>query len=186
MSAPAETKAKLFAPVVEGSSVVPAETAFPAKEYKKMEGKMEGKMGAKMEETKPIYPVPTVEEGRMEAKTDPPAEENPAEKRARGAKVTHRLTIRIAGLFKKEAKVNEGIPVVAKEAPKLAEVATVSAPLYEPTYPIPAVEEGRMETETALKPVKEKPEGKRARNAKVSRRISARVAGFFIGGKGQG
>lgn len=147
---------------------------------------MEEKAKAKKGEIKPVFP--SVEEG-ME---NPAAEENPAERRTKGAKITRRISTRIIGLFK-EAKVKDDIPVVAEEAPKLAEVATVSALLYEPAYPIPAVEEGQMETETAtpeeaLKPVKAKetPAGKRARNAKVTRRISTRIAGLFIGGKGQG
>lgn len=188
MSAPAEIEAKPFAPVaraVKGSSVIPAET----EEHKKMEEKMEEKKGVKKGDIKPVYPVPAVEEGRMESKTDPPAKEKEAERSARGAKTTRRISTRVIGFFK-TAKVNDDIPVVAEEAPKLAEVATASAPLYEPTYPIPAVEEGRMETETATpeKPIKatEKPEGKRARNTKVTRRLSTRIAALFKGGKVQG
>ncbi len=188
MSAPSETEAKPVAPVVEGSSVVPAETAPPAKEYKKLEEETDEKKRAEKGEAKPVYPVPAVEEGRMGTETDPPVEKKPAERNAKGAKVSRRLSTRITTFFKKEAKVKDDIRAVTEKAPKLAEVASVSAPLYEPVYPIPAVEEGRMETETASPEeaqkhetnAEEKPTEKRTRDAKVARRISIRISGLFM------
>jgi len=59
------------------------------------------------------------------------AEEKPAEKKAKEVKVTRRLSTRITGLFKKEAKSKEDTPAVAEEAPKLDAVAP-AAPLEEP------------------------------------------------------
>ena len=184
MSTPAETESKPVAPFVVGPSAMPAETAPPAKEYKKLE---EEKERAKKGEAKPVYPVPAVEEGRMGIETDPPVEKKPAEKKTSGAKVSRRLSTRITAFFKKEAKVKDVTHAATETAPKLAEVARVSAPLYEPAYPIPTVEEGRMETETASpgeaqKPetkAEEKPAEKRLRDAKISRRISVRIIGLF-------
>lgn len=187
MSAPAETEAKPVAPVVEESSVIPAETDPPAKEHKKLEEDTEEKKRAKKGEAKPVYPVPAVEEGRMGTETDPPVEKKPAEMKTKGGKVSRRLSTRITAFFKKEAKVKGDIHAIAEKAPKLAEVARVSAPLYEPAYPIPAVEEGRMETETTSPEeaqklqtkAEEKPAEKRVRDANVSRRISIRIVGLF-------
>lgn len=187
MSAPAKTAAKSVAPVVE-SSVIPAETHPPAKEHKNLEEKTEEKERTKKGEAKPVYPVPAVEEGRMGTETDTPVERKPAEKKGRDAKVSRRLSARITAFFKKEVKVKDDIHAVAETAPKLAEVATVSAPLYEPSYPITAVEEGRMETETTPPEEVQKPETnaeekqaeKGARDANVARRISTRIGDLFM------
>lgn len=65
-----------------------------------------------------------------ETKTEK-AEEKPVEKKARDIKVTRRLSTRITGFFKKEARTKEETPAVAEEAPKLDEVAP-AAPLEEP------------------------------------------------------
>jgi len=58
-------------------------------------------------------------------------EEKPAEKKAKEVKITRRLSTRITGLFKKEARSKEETPAVAEEAPKLDEVAP-AAPLEDP------------------------------------------------------
>ena len=224
MSAPAETEAKPLTPVARvfrGSSVISAEMAPPAKEYKKMEEKMEEKEEAQKEGAKPVYPVPAVEEGQMEIETDPPAHEEPAEKKPRARRLSGRITGlfkkekkdnddevvaasaphepaypfpavedalkpaeepaekkprirrlsgRITGIFKKEKKDNEDIPAVADEAPKVAEVVTVSAP-----------HELVSTVEDALKPAKaeEKPAGETTRGAKLTRRPSTRIIGLF-------
>lgn len=69
-------------------------------------------------------------EAQEETKTEK-AEEKPAEKKARDVKVTRRLSTRITGFFKKEARTKEDTPAVAEEAPKLDEVAP-APPLEEP------------------------------------------------------
>ena len=67
---------------------------------------------------------------KEETKTEK-TEEKPAEKKAKEVKVTRRLSTRITGLFKKEARSKEETPAVAEEAPKLDEVAP-AAPLEDP------------------------------------------------------
>ena len=82
-----------------------------------------------VKETETAAPTeaPNEETKTDEAKT----EEKPTEKKPREIKVTRRLSTRITGLFKKEAKSKEDTPAVAEEAPKLDAVAP-AAPLEEP------------------------------------------------------
>ena len=80
-----------------------------------------------MKETETAPAEPTA---AQETKTEK-AEEKPAEKKSKDVRVTRRLSTRITGLFKKEARNKEETPAVAEEAPKLDEVAP-AAPLEEP------------------------------------------------------